>query len=448
MTKPLRAGAALSAFAFVVALTGCASMGSREASAGGALGGKVEDSYIALALHAQQAMNAKDYATAITKAERLVTKSPNDAGFRTLLGNCYLAAGRFASAEAAFRDSLSLIPNQQGVPLKLVLAQIGQGRHDAALSSLDQFRGSIDAADAGLATALAGQPGNAVAMLDEAARRDSADARVRQNLALAYALAGDWTAARTVAAQDLPADQVEARVAEWMGFAKPAQAGQQVASLIGVAPAASDPGQPVRLALTRTDTRLAEAAVPAPVAQPQAEPQLAAVAQVPAEPAFIPAAAPAVEPVYAAPAELPAPVVAQVEEAVPMPVEAPQALEEIRREPVRPSGALPKPQQLRRAAARFATGNSKTVVQLGAYGSPSRVAAAWTAVSKRHVQLKRFTPASARFSGPAGTVYRLSLKGFASDREARLLCESLKRSGSSCFVRSVAGDSAVRFAAR
>jgi cell division septation protein DedD len=57
-------------------------------------------------------------------------------------------------------------------------------------------------------------------------------------------------------------------------------------------------------------------------------------------------------------------------------------------------------------------------------------------------------PASARFNAPGGPVYRLSLKGFASDQEARQLCMTLKASGGSCFVRNVAGDAPVRFASR
>ena len=81
--------------------------------------------------------------------------------------------------------------------------------------------------------------------------RRGADARVRQNLALAHALAGDWTAARTIAEQDLPADQVEARLQQWMSFAKPVRPSDQLAALTGISPAAADPGQPVRLALNR-----------------------------------------------------------------------------------------------------------------------------------------------------------------------------------------------------
>lgn len=428
MTTPLRTGVALSALAVAAMLTGCAS--PTEKVSLGAFGGKVADTEIGLATRAQAALQGGNFAEAIRFAERAVEKTPNDAGFRTLLGNSYLAAGRFASAEAAYRDSLSLLPNQAGVALKLVLSQVAQGKNDRALAMIDTLRGQIDAADAGLAMALAGQPGNAVAVLDEAARSPGADARVRQNLALAYALAGNWDAARTIAAQDLPGDQLDARVAEWMNFAKTNNAGQQVANLIGVQPAASDPGQPVRLALANEDTRLAEAQLQvAPVAD------LAQAA--PIEIAMVDVPAPAPEPTYVAPVSEAAPVA--VASAEPAPAFVTPA-------PIRSS--LPKPQQLRRSAAARFNGTSKAVVQLGAYGSPARVQAAWASASSRFASLKRYTPASARFDSPRGTFYRLSLKGFGSDREARLLCESLKRSGSACFVRNVAGDTPVRFAAR
>jgi cell division septation protein DedD len=59
-----------------------------------------------------------------------------------------------------------------------------------------------------------------------------------------------------------------------------------------------------------------------------------------------------------------------------------------------------------------------------------------------------YVPASARFADSRGTVYRLSLKGFASDTEARRLCMQLKSSGATCFVRNAAGDAPVRFASR
>ena len=428
MTMPLRTGVALSALTLAL-LSGCASPTSKISL--GAFGGKAADTEIGLATRAQAALQGGDFGTAVRFAERAVEKTPNDAGFRTLLGNSYLAAGRFASAEAAYRDSLSLLPDQAGVALKLVLAQVAQGKTDHALSMIDAFRGQIDAADAGLAMALAGQTGNAIAVLDEAARTQGADARVRQNLALAHALAGNWDAARVIAAQDLPADQVDARLTEWMSFAKPNSAGQQVASLIGVQPAASDPGQPIRLALVRENSRLAEA-------QPESAPAAAPAQAAPAQFAMADLPAPSAAPAYVAPIVEPAPPPAVIAEADPEPAFVTPA-------PIRSS--LPKPQQLRRsAAARFGTSNA--VVQLGAYGSPARVQAAWATASHRFASIKRYTPASARFDSPRGTFYRLSLKGFESDREARLLCESLKRAGSACFVRNLAGDIPVRFASR
>jgi Flp pilus assembly protein TadD len=447
MRQSTRCNVALPALFLSLTLAGCAGFGSKPTEIGG-FGGTVDTSNIGLALRAQQALTAGDIAGGVGLAERAVSNRPEDAGFRTLLGNAYLQGGRFASAEAAYRDALSLVSSQAGVPLKLVLSVVAQGKNEAALQLIEEYRGAIDPADAGLAMALAGQPGNAVAMLDEAARSPAADSRVRQNLALAHALAGDWAQARAVAAQDLPSDQVDARVTQWMSFAKPGSSNQQVAALIGVSPAVSDPGQPIRLALRSTATRMAQADVP--TTQPAEE---VAVYSAPALPtssveAAVQAAPTEVEPAMAeAPQAVvdPMPVLAAVE---PQPILPAVTLDAIRREPVRASGALPQASELRRAAAaRFSVGGN-SVVQLGAYGSLQGVQAAWAKAVRRHPELDRYAPATAPFASARGTVYRLSVKGFGSDRQARLLCQSLQKSGGTCFVRSVAGDQSVRFAQR
>nr|WP_294170571.1 SPOR domain-containing protein [uncultured Sphingomonas sp.] len=456
MTSLLRASTAVSSLAIAGLIAGCAGplgRGSeRQGLAAGARGATV-----GAATRAHVALASGDYGSAVTWAEQAVGNNPKDATLRGLLGNAYLGAGRFASAAATYQDALTLAPGQSAVALKLVLAEIAQGKDGSAIQLLDQLRGAVDPADVGLALALAGQPGNAVALLDEAARQPGADGRTRQNLALAHALAGDWEMARAVAGQDLPADQIDARLQGWMALAKPQSPAVQVASLLGVTPAATDPGQPVRLALAETQVRLASVApVPSapvpPIELPAEQPALAATeTTVMNDPGFAAAPVP-VEPVAVAAASVTIPLPAPVP--APAPAEAPMQLanvggelDSIRREPVRPSGALPKVAQLRRsAAARFA--RSGVVVQLGAYGSRGRVQAAWSMVVRRHGSLSRYTPASARFQSAGGTVYRLSLKGFASDGEARSLCQQLKRSGSACFVRNVAGDTPVRFAAR
>jgi D-alanyl-D-alanine carboxypeptidase len=86
-------------------------------------------------------------------------------------------------------------------------------------------------------------------VLTEAARAEGADARTRQNLALAYALSGRWVQARMLASQDLSPAKLEARMAEWSKLAEQPDAQIRVASLIGTK-AQQDAGMPVRLALS------------------------------------------------------------------------------------------------------------------------------------------------------------------------------------------------------
>ena len=426
--KPLRLGTAVSAVALAGILAGCAAPMSRNASVAK---GKAN---LAYALRAQMAIGSGDYTSAVDLAERAAESSPQDAGIRGLLGNAYFGAGRFASAEATYNDSLALAPAQPQIILKRVLVQIAQGKNGEAVSALQAAQGMIDPADYGLALALAGQPYDAVQVLETAARAQGADSRVRQNLALAHALAGDWTAARTIAAQDLSADLVDARVQQWMALAKPAHAYDQVAALVGVSPAAVDPGQPVRLALVQSDTRVAEAApAPAPV-------QVAEAANVPTY------ESPVSQPDALAPA--PAPEVPAIREAVASAAaispEAPAAY-------AMASNFAPKPKPAKAkkpAAPRPGLGSAKGVVQLGAFSSEERVSLAWDKLTRRFPTLRNYSPVSARFDGPRGTVYRLSIRGFANQQEAISRCQVLRGKGGSCFVRSTAGDSPIQFASR
>ena len=495
MNRSLRFGTALSALALAGVLTGCATGKQRQsAQASKAAAGKV-----GLAMRAQVALASNDFAAAVTYGEQAVEHTPTEAAFRSVLGNAYFASGRFASAEAAYRDSLTLNPRQPQVVLKLALAEIAQGKNARALADLEGARDYLDAADYGLAVALAGQPADAVAVLGQAARLPGADARVRQNLALAHALSGDWTMARTIAAQDVPPEQLDSRIQQWMAMATPTRPSDQVAALTGIKPAA-DPGQPVRLALNQAQPapRVAQAAPTAPAAQPvqyaapapppvhYAAPRPQPVAfvaphpQAEPQPVHYAAPAPAPEPVnYVEPrplaeappviAELPpapAPKVPTIAAAMHAAEPAPQPEQKVARvllQPAAHAAAAPaeplptrfeqKPDVARYVAAKVrkparAAGRSNAVVQLGAYGSPQRVAAAWNQFARRYESLNQFTPVSMRFSSPKGTVYRLSVKGFASAGEAQKLCSALQRKGKNCFVRRVAGDAPVRFASR
>lgn len=443
MRNRLSFGTALSAIALASALGGCATpqAGPRSASI---FGDKFDKSNVALATRAALALAAEDFAKAVNLAERAVENSPRDAGFRALLGNAYFGGGRFASAEAAYRDSLSLVSNQPQIVLRLALAQIAQGNNGEAIAFLEAARPVLEAADHGLALALAGEPARAAEALEAAARQPGADSRLRQNLALAHALAGDWTAARTIAAQDLAPNLVDERVQQWMALAKPVRASDQVAALTGVTPAAADPGQPVRLALHATPTRQAQAQAPqAPPVRPQAalSVMVAAPRESP-EPALVAEPAP-VAIVLEEPAAAPEP--AAFVELPTTPVAKPVPA----RPTIRSASFVPaagKPPARKASAPR--QGRSTAVVQLGAYGSRERVSHAWDVLSSRHPALRQYVPVSARFESARGLVYRLSIKGFDSQQEAVARCRLLRSRGGSCFVRSIAGDAPVQFASR
>ena len=465
MSRPKRFGSAISMIAIAAMTTGCvAGQESRQAFAS-----KPGAPNLGLALQAQASLSSGNPAHAVELAEQAVAATPGDSELRALLGNCYFAAGRFASAEQAYRDSLSLMSAQPKLVLKLALVEIAQGRDADALAALDAARSALDPADYGLAIALAGHADEAVDILNQAARAPGADARVRQNLALAYGLSGDWTMAKTVASQDVPPEQLDARVQQWMTVATPTRPSDQVAMLTGVHPSV-DPGQPLALALNSSPagTRLAQllpktAPAPAPVAP---------VHQPAALPATPPPALPDPEPVVteAAPVEVPPPPV--VAEAARSLLTPPQADDDVAQPeapvvqavaptplpqaptrfdaPVQPAKYVAITDTVRRTAAavRKSEGRSNSVVQLGAYSSPDRVNVAWTKLTKRYPALADYTPVRARFAGAKGTVWRLSIKGFGNQQEAIARCEQLQNRGGKCFVRRVAGDAPVEFASR
>lgn len=453
MTKPNRLGAKLAA-ASLIALTAACSGPMGHASRDSGLGGKVDSAKVGLAMRAQLALQANDITGATALAEQAVAATPNDASFRALLGNCYLAAGRFQSAEAAYRDSLTIVANQPQVVLKLALVQTALGRQNEANSLLYQAQQILDPTDLGLALTLAGNSEAAIQVLEATARQVDAEARTRQNLALAYAFSGRWSEARVVAAQDLAASQVDARIQEWMALSKPARQSDQVAAFIGISPVAGDPGQPTRLALNKSAEEVRYAAAE-PLPSPAVTEGLTSTAavEVPTAAAYQPEPTPvmaAAEPVAAPVAQ--ADPIAPVADIAPVAAPAPVAMAEVR--PVAPalSPSAVRVKEtvasLRRSAAQANARNGKIVVQLGAYSSSASVQVAWKKAAAKYASLKGYTPVSAKFAGANGTFYRLSVKGFASDREARGYCSKLQASGRACFVRSTAGDAPVRFAAR
>lgn len=218
---------------------------------------------------AHRAMEHGRTSEAIQHAELAVTAEPHNAQYRLTLGNAYLQEGRFASASTTFQDAMTLGNNSPRAALSLALALTGEGRFNEASSLLRDWEGEIAAGDLGLAYALAGQPERGIHILTNAVRQGQNTVKVRQNLAYAYAVAGRWREARMMVEQDVPADQVGARMQEWAQMTHAEAYQYRVAGLLGVPAGVRDLGQPVHLALNYNDGMeqlAAEASAQSPVA--------------------------------------------------------------------------------------------------------------------------------------------------------------------------------------
>lgn len=232
-----------------------------------------------VAADVQKAISRGDTEKAISMAEALVAANPREARYRALLGQAYLRAGRFESAAQALDDAMKLGDNSSRTALSLALAHIGAGNNRQAVAILDDWRDAIPAADLGLAYALAGETNRGVAILSDRLRGGENTPKLRQNLAYAFALDGRWREARMMAAQDVPADQLDGRISNWATQTRPEDGRLRVAGMIGV-PVRSDSGMPARLALNASADQqqlAAETAAPA-----EAAPALAGNGELPA----------------------------------------------------------------------------------------------------------------------------------------------------------------------
>jgi Flp pilus assembly protein TadD/cell division septation protein DedD len=398
------------------------------------------------AAKATAALAAHNYGNAIKAAETAVSYSPRDAAYRMLLGQAYLSAGRFASAETSFADTLTLSPDNSRAALNLALAEIAQGKHDAAMTTLGDYRDKFAAADYGLALALAGDVDAGVGALEAAVRDGGADAKTRQNLALAYAMAGKWSNARVMAGQDLSSDDVDTRLGQWMLFVHPKSAPDQVASLLGVTPV-EDAGQPSRLALNGfADTAVAmaePARAPVAVAAAEPVPQSAVVEAAPA--AFETAAVTAPSGIVMAERrEVVQPIPASYARPAPMIRAATTATKQVivpRAKPAPTIAAAVQPKPVRSVQA------GKFVVQLGAFENAAVSRDAWKRMSGRY-GLSNYDPANSAARVGGTSFVRLSVGGFTTRADANYVCTRIRSAGGTCFVRGLLGDAPAQWVMR
>ncbi|WP_260927454.1 SPOR domain-containing protein [Novosphingobium sp. 9] len=372
-------------------------------------------------------------AKGLETAESRVAKAPRDAGARAALAQAYLDAGRFESAAQTFDDARSLGDKSASIALGSVLAYIGAGRQEDALRVLSESSQVIPVSDYGLALALAGRPDQAVNILTDAVRGGQASARMRQNLAYAYALSGNWGAAHVIASQDLTQDQADARLGEWSRESAPENYRLRVAGLLR-APMVSDPGQPEALALNG----------------PKADaPRMAKADPAPTPAGELPAVGDAAMPLAEANPVPPAPVEARPMQAAVTPMSAPQAApapmrmaayvapvpEAVRRAPVRPATRPVAAESFRTAFAEQGTiaprGNH--LIQLGSFRTLDAAKRSWATFVARNPRLKGHQMRITQADVNGQRFYRVSAEGFDAG-SARTMCSVVKGRGAGCFA--------------
>lgn len=374
---------------------------------------------------ARSALSRRQFGEAIVRAEAAVTFEPRASEYRMTLAQAYLKAGRFQSARDAFGDVLTLDPANAKAALQFALMEIATGDWAGARATLDANATIIPVNDRGLAMALAGDPVAGVEILGTAARSPGADAKTRQNLALALALAGRWREAQVVVAVDVAPADVAHRLLEWSTFSRPTSASDQVSALLGIMPVA-DHGQPQALALNRVAapmTAVVAAVPPAEAAAPEQRAGQEPDAPSPVTVATADPISPAISGVVFAPYS-----------------EVVQAVPARRRGRSTPSMTMARLATLRPAsspARRFAKG--PFYVQLGAYDNADVARDAWARAVGRFAALADHVPMSARIASGGTNFYRLSIGGFVRD-EAAAMCRAYRARGGSCFVRAGAGD--------
>jgi Flp pilus assembly protein TadD len=395
-------------------MVGCAANGGGVVAASDRAGTLAQKSAARDAGRAQTALARHQDMQAVGFAESAVALMPQSAEYRQLLAQSYLQAGRFTSAAQAYADVLALSPNNRKAALNLALAEIATGDRQTARATLATYQTIIPAGDRGLAMSLAGDTAGGIALLTELARSSESTVKIRQNLALSFALAGQWPSARIVAAADMAPADVDSRLEQWAMFAQPATASDQVAGLLGVR-AVRDDGRPLALALN---------------AQAPVEPDSASVLMAAADPVSVPD-------LIAAPAALASSGFAKVTFGPRREVVQPVPMMLLRQASATKAAATQRGSALVFEPRKSAGGT--WFVQLGAFENARVAKDAWDRATRRFARFAGHSPNGMTFRTKGNEFYRLSVGGF-SRSDADSVCRQYRAKGGDCFVRTGAGD--------
>jgi Flp pilus assembly protein TadD len=373
-----------------------------------------------MAQQARDALNHGETPRAVALAEQAVLADGRNPALRVLLANAYLRGGRFESARISFADAIELGDDSSRAALGLVLCDLAMGHNQAALDTINTYGDVLPAADLGLALVMAGQNERGVTVLTNAIRQGQNIPKVRQNLALAYALSGMWSEARIMAGQDVPADQVDARVQSWAAMARPEDGRRRIASLVG-APLVNDAGRPEALALAHFPGAAPDKTPDQPVAQPKA------VAAAPAgelPPTQTPLESGALARIDLPPATAPTMIARPVVQ--PLPAATPVA-----------GHPAPGRTPLSHRAVAAVRGPGTHLVQLGAFNSEESARRAWRHFASRDAGLQGHPSMITRVTVNGRDFWRVQAAGFGGQAAAASMCGTVRAHGGACMVMAV-----------
>ena len=407
------------------------------------------------ASRAESSLSGGDATKAVALAEQAVLADPRNPGYRMLLGSAYMRAGRFESARQAYDEAMELGDDSGKVALSLALTDMALGHEAVALDTLEAHRDQIPVADYGLALAMVGRADQAVDLLTQAIRSGEGTPKLRQNLAYAMAMAGHWREARDMASQDVPADQLTARMAQWAQLNDPDNMRLRVAGLLGV-PMREDTGQPAALALANFPAPGAQASgEQAPVRQADSQ-NVAPSQKAPALARFAAQELPAIDQADHGQPDLadassapPAEKLADIDMVPPSPPAAAPLSRPASRFAQEPRLVRQMPPALvaRAAQARAATVHQArlalpregipagtSMIQLGAFSTQEGAHRAWRHYLAANPALKDYRPVITSAVVNGKQYWRTQAAGFASATPARSLCGSVKARGGVCLV--------------
>ncbi len=298
-------------------------------------------------------------------------------------GKAALALGEFEAALSGFSRATALLPSDPRPRSGKAIALAATGHTMQALKELDGASDSSSLSNKALVLAASGAPDAAIDILEPLLSSGRAEARDRQNLAMAYLLAGREDKAYQVARLDLDAASVDATFTFYRSLESLEMSERMQALVTGTIDPAWSRQNTANLTLENTEDR-----------------KLAAQRFV-SEPKLI-AKAPTPEPVQ--------------QEVVPADYkkgDIPPLLE--------PEG---------------------WALQIGAYRSIERLMRGWDILYERNIDILSDIPPrrsemdfGTREDGPSGFYYRLNAGPLKTLAEARTMCDELKARGTRCWIR-------------